>query len=164
MDAVYLSVGTNLGDRESNLRAAFSMAAWFLHGIRASRVYQTAPLYVEDQPAYLNVMIAGMTDLGPFDLLEEIHRIENALGRDRSREKRRGPRPLDIDIVLYGDLVLNTPALTIPHPGALERAFVLVPLLDLAPEARDPLRGVPYRDALEAVRDQIITPVDMRLE
>jgi 2-amino-4-hydroxy-6-hydroxymethyldihydropteridine diphosphokinase len=107
--------------------------------------------------------MGGRTALRAFALLERIHQIESALGRDRGRERRRGPRPLDIDIILYGDLVVSTPTLTIPHPGVRERAFVLVPLLELAPETRDPLRGDCYRDALEAVRGQVIAAVDVQL-
>lgn len=158
MDAVFISVGSNVGDRESNLHEAFSMAREFMQGLRVSRIYQTAPLYVEDQPPFLNAVMMGGTDLRPFALLERLHHVENALGRDRKNEIRRGPRTLDMDLILYGDLVLSAPALTVPHPGVRERAFVLVPLLDLEPDARDPLSGRMYRELMESVGGQDVAP------
>ncbi len=158
MDGVFLSVGSNLGNREANLRAAFSLAEKLFEDFRVSPLYQTAPLYVKDQPPYLNAVMGGRTRLRPFALLSAAQKIEAALGRDRSREKRRGPRTLDLDIILYGSLIVSTPVLTIPHPGIRERAFVIVPLLDVAPEARDPLRGDLYQGLLESVGDQGIEP------
>ena len=158
MDAVFLSAGSNMGDREANLRAAFSRVEKLFEDFHASPLYQTAPLYVKDQPPYLNAVVGGRTRMRPFALLEAIQRIEALMGRDRRGEKRRGPRTLDLDIILYGNLVLSTPVLTIPHPGIRERAFVIVPLLDIAPEARDPLRGDLYQGLLRSVMGQGIEP------
>src|SRR5512142_3300006 len=125
MDGVFLSVGSNLGNREANLRAAFSLAEKLFEDFRVSPLYQTSPLYVKDQPPYLNAVMGGQTRLRPLALLSAAQRIEAALGRDRSRERRRGPRTLDLDIILYGSLIVSTPVLTIPHPGIRERAFVI---------------------------------------
>ena len=150
-ERVYLSLGSNLGDREGNLRRTCEALSSFLRDLRLSPIYRTDPLYVVDQPPFLNAAVEGAVDLAPQDLLGRIHAVEAEMGRDRSRETRRGPRTLDIDILLYGALVLESPELTIPHPRLLERAFALVPLLDLAPEIMDPRTGRPLRAALEAV-------------
>jgi 2-amino-4-hydroxy-6-hydroxymethyldihydropteridine diphosphokinase len=118
---------------------------------RLSRVYETRPMYVEDQPAYLNAVGELETTLGPRALLDELHRIEAALGRDRSREIRMGARTLDLDILLYGTEVMDSPDLVVPHPRLSERAFVLVPLLELWPDAVHPRTGQRLADALAAL-------------
>lgn len=108
-------------------------------------------MYVLDQPAYLNAVGLAVSALAPADLLAALHEIEKGLGRDRSRERRMGPRTVDLDILLCGDLVLDTPELVIPHPRLAERAFVLVPLLELDQAVRDPLSGKPFSQLLEAL-------------
>jgi 2-amino-4-hydroxy-6-hydroxymethyldihydropteridine diphosphokinase len=153
-ERIYLSIGSNLGDRESNLRRAFALVGDICIETRLSHIFETAPLYIEDQPKFLNAVAEGVTVLRPFELLHRLQEIELSLGRNRIREMRMGPRTLDIDILLYGSLVLNTAKLTIPHPRIRERAFMLVPLLQLAPGVRDPLSGEPYRDALDRVSGQ----------
>jgi 2-amino-4-hydroxy-6-hydroxymethyldihydropteridine diphosphokinase len=137
MRNVYLGLGSNLGDRDANLRAAIGKLAEFMHVKRVSSVYETDPLLVEDQPFFHNLACAGKTTLDPFSLLRALKRIERDLGR--APGPRYGPRVIDIDILLFDDLVLTTPELTIPHPGMLERAFVLIPLAEIAPSQRHPI-------------------------
>jgi 2-amino-4-hydroxy-6-hydroxymethyldihydropteridine diphosphokinase len=108
-------------------------------------------MYVEEQPRYLNAVGELSSPAAPTRMLAILHDIERRHGRDRSREVRMGPRTLDLDILLCGDIVQDDPTLTIPHPRLAERLFVLVPLLELAPRLRDPRTGAPYADALEAL-------------
>jgi len=115
-------------------------------------MYETRPLYVEAQPQYLNAVGEAWSPLAPSRMLTELQKIESAFGRDRDKEVRRGARTLDLDILLCGEVVLQTPDLVIPHPLMSERLFVLVPLLELAPDLVDPRTGQPYelaRTALE---------------
>lgn len=133
---VYLALGANLGDRLGNLRAAIQALPPTLHLLAASPVYETPPWGYLDQPAFLNQVILAQTDLAPLDLLRWLKQLEAKLGRRPGA--RYGPRLIDLDILLYDDLELETPALTIPHPRLAERAFVLVPLADLAPDLRPP--------------------------
>ena len=137
--SVFLGLGSNLGDRDANLRAALEKLADTVRIVRVSSVYETEPLLVEDQPLFHNLACAGLTSLGPLDLLLAVKRIERDLGRIPGA--RYGPRLIDIDILLYDDLILATPAVTIPHPGMMERAFVLVPLAEIVPAERHPMTG-----------------------
>jgi 2-amino-4-hydroxy-6-hydroxymethyldihydropteridine diphosphokinase len=129
---VYLSLGTNMGDREENLKAAIELlrrkAGIFVQKI--SPVYETAPVGYVDQPSFLNIAIYARTTLTPFELLEACQSIENELGRVRTI--RWGPRTIDLDILLYNNDNIETENLIIPHPRMFERAFVLVPLKDVA--------------------------------
>lgn len=146
---VYLALGANLGDRLQNLRAAVQAlppAAWSLV---ASPVYETPPWGIVDQPAFLNQVIQAKTDLSPQDLLDALKRLEAHLGRHPGI--RYGPRQIDLDILLYDDLHLETPTLTIPHPRLAERAFVLVPLADLAPDLIPPGASLTIRQMLESL-------------
>jgi 2-amino-4-hydroxy-6-hydroxymethyldihydropteridine diphosphokinase len=129
-EIVYLALGTNLGDRLHNLEAAVAALPPAVTVLSRSPVYQTPPWGVTNQPEFLNMVLKGETRLGPQALLEHLKHLETELGRRPSI--RYGPRLIDIDILFYGRLVLNTPTLTIPHPHLQERAFVLVPLADLA--------------------------------
>ena len=131
---VYLALGTNLGDRRANLNSAIQAMPPAVRPQAASQVYETAPWGVLDQPAFLNQVIQAETGLGPQDLLAWLKRLESDLGRQPGM--RYGPRLIDLDILLYDDLQLEIPALTIPHPRLAERAFVLVPLADLASDLR----------------------------
>jgi 2-amino-4-hydroxy-6-hydroxymethyldihydropteridine diphosphokinase len=108
-------------------------------------------MYVLDQPLYLNAVGEATSRIPPERMLSVIHRIEKNLGRDRSRETRMGPRSLDMDILLSGRICMDSRRLTIPHPRIKERLFVLVPLLELAPDLLDPKSGEPYSRALEAL-------------
>lgn len=125
--------------------------ASFCTPMRLSRIYETRPLYVVDQPLYLNAVGEAISEIEPRDMLGRLHRIEHDFGRDRSREVRNGPRTLDLDILLCDEMVINTPDLAIPHPRILERLFVLIPLLELSPDLADPRTGIPYARSLLAL-------------
>ncbi len=125
-----------------------------LTGLRASSVYKTSPRYLIDQADFYNLVVEGATDLQPLQLLAVTQAIEARFGRDRTCEQSKGPRTLDIDILLYGDARIDLPELVVPHPGMTERAFVLVPLVELAPELRHPLFGQPFASYLNSVRGQ----------
>jgi 2-amino-4-hydroxy-6-hydroxymethyldihydropteridine diphosphokinase len=128
----YIGLGANLGDREGNLRSALGRLAE-LGPLRVSSFRETDPVGVTDQPRFLNAAAKLETDLGPRDLLERLLEIERELGRDRSGEERWGPRPIDLDLLLYGDDLIDEPGLSVPHPRLAERRFVLEPLHELAP-------------------------------
>lgn len=127
---VYLALGSNMGDRAAYLRAAIERLQPGVRIATLSPVYETAPMYVTDQPAFLNMVIKGETALPPPDLLALAKRVEADLGR-KDGGPRFGPRPIDVDILFYGNLCLHTPDLEIPHPRLTERAFVLRPLVDM---------------------------------
>ncbi len=127
---IYLALGSNLGDRRANLTGAIDQLRAHLTITHTSSIYETAPAYVTDQPSFYNMVLQGQTALSPHDLLHTLQSIERALGRRETI--RYGPRPIDLDILLYDDLQLETPELTIPHPRMSERAFVLIPLAEIA--------------------------------
>ncbi len=154
MAVVYIALGSNLGDRQRTLLAAWDQAARFCDERLLSPLYQTEPMHVTDQPLFLNAVGRARTGLSPLELLDALNAIESSLGRDRKAETRMGPRPIDLDILLYDDLVLDSPRLTIPHPRMAERRFVLVPLLELAPSLRDPRTGRPWAERLPGLADQ----------
>jgi 2-amino-4-hydroxy-6-hydroxymethyldihydropteridine diphosphokinase len=148
---VLIALGANIGDRIGTLARAVARLARWADGLVPSRVFASAPLYVVDQPIFLNMAVRGWTALAPHELLDLAMAIEQALGRVRA--VRYGPRPIDIDIVYYGDLRVATPRLTIPHPLRAERRFVMAPLADLAPDRVDPVTGRTIRTMLEALPD-----------
>jgi len=133
----YLSLGSNLGNREQNLRGAIRQAITLGRLVAVSSFYQTEPVEFTDQPWFLNCVIALETATQPAQLMAELLRIEHEMGRQRVLKK--GPRSIDIDILLFGDDVVNTPELTIPHPEMTRRRFVLKPLAEIAPELRHPV-------------------------
>jgi 2-amino-4-hydroxy-6-hydroxymethyldihydropteridine diphosphokinase len=137
INTIYLGLGSNLGDRDTNLRAALERLGEYMEVKLVSSVYATEPLLVEDQPLFHNLACAGVTELEPLPLLHALKAIEHEVGRVPG--PRYGPRLIDIDILLFDDLILSTPALTIPHPGLLERAFALLPLAEIAPDLRHPI-------------------------
>ena len=145
---IYLGLGSNMGDRDALLRAALARLAEVVRITRVSSVWDTAPLLVTDQPRFHNAVAEGLTRLDPFALLREIKRIERELGRVPG--PRYGPRPVDIDILLYDDLMLETPELTIPHAQLAERAFALAPLAEIAPHAWHPGLKREARDLADA--------------
>jgi 2-amino-4-hydroxy-6-hydroxymethyldihydropteridine diphosphokinase len=137
---VYIALGSNIGNRLANLRAA--LAAMTAAGItigRESNVYETEPWGYADQPAFLNMVVEAETSLGPGALLDTLKETEKSLGREATF--KNGPRLIDLDILFYDDLVLDSPPLVIPHPRLHERAFVLVPLADVAPDHLHPVLG-----------------------
>jgi len=117
--------------------------------IARSRSYLTPPWGVKDQPPFINCCAAIATTLSPHDLLRRVQEVERAFGRDRANERRWGPRKLDIDIIAYDDVTMNDPDLTLPHPRLFERAFVLVPLADIAADRL--IAGVRVKDALAQI-------------
>lgn len=137
---VYLGLGSNLGDREANLRRALEALARKGIEVRSvSPIYETEPWGVTDQPRFLNAACAAETEHPPHALLGVLKAIEKEMGRVPT--VRHGPRLIDLDTLLYADLVINTPRLTVPHPGMLGRASVLVPLARIAPEVSHPVTG-----------------------
>jgi 2-amino-4-hydroxy-6-hydroxymethyldihydropteridine diphosphokinase len=136
---IYISLGSNLGDRLANLRNAMTNISPKVKTVAQSSVYETEPWGYSDQPSFLNQIIKANTDLAPFDLLAFFKEIEVSMGRQETF--RFGPRLIDLDILFYDDLVLNTPKLTIPHPRIIERAFVLIPLVEIAPDLYHPVIG-----------------------
>lgn len=147
-ETAYLSLGSNIGDRENNLRQAIAR----LHevgDVRAvSGFYETEPVEVEgEQPWFLNCAVCLETTLGPEKLLAGILTIEREMGR--RRDAARAPRTIDIDILLFGDLVVDLPNLTIPHPGLCRRRFVLEPLVEIASDMQHPVSRRTVRELLE---------------
>ena len=129
---VYLALGTNLGNRRENLKEALQQLPPAVEVLDVSRLYETAPAYVLDQPNYLNITIKTQTLLPPAELLAYLKQLEELIGRLKTI--RYGPREIDIDIIFYDQLVVKLPQLQIPHPRLAERGFVLRPLSDIGPQ------------------------------
>jgi 2-amino-4-hydroxy-6-hydroxymethyldihydropteridine diphosphokinase len=146
MHIIYLALGTNLANRTENLRAAIAAMPPSIIVRQTSPIYETPPWGLTDQPAFLNMVLRGETDLEPAVLLQYLKRLETGLGRVPAI--RWGPRLIDMDILFYDDLVLDVPGLTLPHPRLHERAFVLIPLADLAPGLVHPALGRTIKDLL----------------
>ena len=139
MARVFIALGGNQGDRALLLRTARDALWEFIVLTRRSLVYETAPKYVTNQSPFLNMVVEGHTELKPDGLLKLLKATERNLGRVAG--PRNGPRPIDLDILFYDELVLETELLTIPHPRIAERRFVLQPLADIAGDFRHPLTG-----------------------
>ena len=155
MKTIYLGLGSNIGDRQANLEAALAgLPAIGVRVTRASPVYETEPVDFTDQRWFLNLVVEAETELFPLQLLARLQRIERDLGRVRTVAK--GPRTLDIDILLYGQAVIQRPDLEIPHPRMAERRFVLAPLADLAPDLRHPVTRKTVRELLEAAPPAVV--------
>ncbi len=146
---VHIGLGSNLGNRAANLRDAITALAGVGEVEAESRVYETAPLYVTDQPAFLNMAVRIRTTLSPLDLLHRLKGIESQLGRVAA--VRYGPRRIDLDILLYGEVVLETAELALPHPRLPERRFALAPLADIAADTRHPVSGLTVAAMLAAL-------------
>ena len=153
MTTVYLSLGSNMGDRAGNIARA--IAALGQRGVRVtqeSSLYETEPLEIREQPWFLNCAVAAETELSPERLMEVLLEIEREMGRERVVPK--GPRLIDMDILLYGSNIVKEPGLEIPHPRMAERKFVLVPLAEIAGEANHPVAMMTIAEMLEATADQ----------
>ncbi|MDR1216850.1 MAG: 2-amino-4-hydroxy-6-hydroxymethyldihydropteridine diphosphokinase [Treponema sp.] len=159
MELVVLGLGSNKGDSSAILANAIRHLREILRDLRVAPMFKTAPQGVTDQPPFLNTAVCGAYALTAEELLEAIHRIEAAFGRDRTKEQRWGERTLDIDILLFGQQVLSSRSLEIPHPRLRERVFALVPLLALLPQAADPRTGEPYARILKELPDQNVKQV-----
>ena len=140
MTAVYLGLGANLGNREANLRMALSAMTRMVRVTAVSALYETDPVGSTPQPAFYNAAAAIDAGLDPLPLLRFLQSVEGEVGR-RPGAGRQGPRPIDIDILLYGDVTLDDPQLTLPHPRLAARAFVLVPLSEIAGDLLHPPLG-----------------------
>jgi 2-amino-4-hydroxy-6-hydroxymethyldihydropteridine diphosphokinase len=135
--SIYLGLGSNLGSREENLKKAMELISHRLRLGKVSSMYDTKPIGDDNQPRYLNMVCEVNTTLPPPSLMALLQGFELKLGRLPA--KRNAPRPIDIDILLYGNTVLSSPELTIPHPRLAEREFVLVPLAEIAPDVEHPV-------------------------
>ena len=148
-ELAYLSLGSNLGDRAANLRLAIERLAEAGEVKAVSSLYETEPVEFRAQPWFLNCVVALETGKQPRELLKIALAIEEAMGRQRSREK--GPRTVDIDILLFGSLVMDEPGLRIPHPVMQQRRFVLEPLVEIAAEVRHPVLKKSARELLASL-------------
>jgi 2-amino-4-hydroxy-6-hydroxymethyldihydropteridine diphosphokinase len=150
--AVYLALGTNLGHRRNNLTQALQKLPPAVEIIVVSRLYETAPAYVLDQPPFLNMAMKGQTALSPTNLLAYLKQIETDLGREKTI--RYGPRNIDLDIIFYNELVLDIPDLQIPHPRMAERGFVLRPLADIAADIVHPVLKQTVSELVAGLSDE----------
>jgi 2-amino-4-hydroxy-6-hydroxymethyldihydropteridine diphosphokinase len=154
-EIVFLSLGSNVGDRAENLRAAIAA----LPGVgvevkRVSSIYETEPVDLLEQPWFLNCVVQGETTVPAVELLRALREIERRMGSRKLVAS--GPRLIDIDILLYGQETIDAPELQVPHPRMLSRRFVLVPLVELAPDAKHPLWSAPAAQLLDATEDKSV--------
>lgn len=152
---VYLSLGSNLGHRQRNLKTAIGMLPDRRVSVRTiSNLYETEPVDYLDQPWFLNCAVEAQTSLSPLELLRALQNIEQTMGSTKRFAK--GPRLVDLDILLYGDETIDLPELQVPHPRMLARRFVLVPLAEIAPTHRHPTWNSGVRDFLSKLPDKSI--------
>ncbi len=150
---VYLGLGSNLGDSLDTIKKAIKVLNGYLKSLRTSSLYLSEPLYITDQPRFVNTVVEAVFDDEPIALLDCTLCVEKQFGRNRTRPK--GERTLDIDILLFGNRVVDmSPRLNIPHPLMRERRFVLEPLIELAPALIDPVTGLPFSEFLSTLGNQ----------
>lgn len=147
----YLSLGSNVGERERNLRAAIAALAASGRVRRVSSIYETEPVDYLEQEWFLNCVVEFETELPPLELLKELRGIESRMGSKKFIAK--GPRLIDLDILLYGDEVIDTPELQVPHPRMRHRRFVLEPLAEIAPGVRHPVSHASAAELLAQCED-----------
>ncbi len=148
---VYLSLGSNIGDRMANLHAAITALGALGKVTAVSSFYETEPVEYTQQPWFVNCAVALETEKMPKQFLSALLKIERDMGRSRKISGRKGPRPIDIDILLYGSSVIDTPSLQIPHPAMHQRRFVLQPLAEIAPEERHPVLKKTVRELRDSL-------------
>ena len=157
MTEVYLALGSNVGDSRVLIDQAIKLLAVdVLSNLQQAPLYATKPVGYTDQPDFINTVVSGQTDLKPGELLTKVKQIEHQVGR--IQRFRWGPREIDIDIILYGDMKLQTPDLTLPHLLFRERSFVLRPLNDLSPGLVDPVTSQTVAELLAALPPEEIPP------
>jgi 2-amino-4-hydroxy-6-hydroxymethyldihydropteridine diphosphokinase len=155
MTVVYLSLGSNIGKRAENLRTAIAaLGGAGVQVVCVSKIYETEPVDYLQQDWFLNCVVQGETDVPPLELLQHLRAIEAQMGSRKAFAK--GPRLMDLDILLYGDAVLDAPALQVPHPRLAERRFVLVPLAEIAPDLRHPISKQSAQQMLQRTSDRSI--------
>ena len=148
---VYLGLGSNMGNRQDNLDGVLALLSQRLRVEKISSIYDTEPIGNTSQPRFLNLVCQIYTRLAPMELLALAKGIEAKLGRTSG--KSNAPRPIDIDILFYDDQVIETPELVIPHPRLVERAFVLVPLAEIAPDLMHPVSGKTIKELLQGITE-----------
>ena len=155
MHIVYLSLGSNIGDRDANLRAAIAaLASAGVHVMQISSIYETEPVDYLDQPWFLNCVVEAETDMEPQALLQALRAIESHMGG--KKEFAKGPRKIDLDLLLYGSETIDTPELQIPHPRLHLRRFVLTPLAEIAPSLKHPAWNATAVQLLAQSSDQSV--------
>jgi 2-amino-4-hydroxy-6-hydroxymethyldihydropteridine diphosphokinase len=147
---VLLGLGANVGDPRAQLARAVEAIRGFVDGVRTSSIYRTEPVGHRDQPDFYNLVLAGTTELAPRALLDRVLAVEREMGRERTF--RNAPRVIDVDVLAYGDRVIDEPELAVPHPGIPTRGFVLHPLAEVAPAWRHPVLGKTARELLAAAQ------------
>ena len=154
MPTAYIALGSNLGDRADTLSSAVRHMSNLGRVVAQSSLYETEPVGYHHQPAFLNAVVALETQLEPLPLLRGLLAIERELGRDRSRGPLKGPRTLDLDLLLMGDWIVADEELSLPHPALAERRFVLAPLAEIAPELRHPESNQTMAELLALLPDE----------
>jgi 2-amino-4-hydroxy-6-hydroxymethyldihydropteridine diphosphokinase len=154
MPTAFIALGSNLGDRAEALSSAISHLSSLGRVVARSSLYETEPVGLQDQPAFLNAVVALETQAEPLPLLRELLAIERQLGRDRTHSPLKGPRTLDLDLLLMGDRIVADEELSLPHPALAQRRFVLAPLAEIAPQLRHPKNNQTMADLLALLPDE----------
>jgi len=152
MNSVFISIGSNLGDKIGNCKTAIEEIAAFAKIVKVSSYYETEPVGKEDQPNFINCAAEICTDLSPHDLLTKLNKVEDKLGRVRL--EKWGPRTIDLDIIFYSDQIINDSNLEIPHPRAHLRGFVLEPICEIDPEFIHPEYNLSTYELLKEIKDE----------